>query len=132
MQARSLRCIAALVAVLLGGLLLPAAAPQGADIATDVANWLDTDHLGHGEHQADVVGPAVVIGRSWGWSWSRAVARAAGTALVLVLGAAALLASRPPRPVVAWCLARPDRSRPTARRISPLAARRAPPAPACC
>jgi len=164
MQARSLRRIAALVAVLLAGVILQPtallagteAAPAtpsgaGATIARlaaatiDVAGPGTVDAPGGPGHDVagedatrlivpglDAVGAAAVVGRSSGSSWAQAMARtAACTALGIVAAAAALLANRPRRPVLAWCLVRPDRTRATARHRSPLAARRAPPAPAC-
>jgi hypothetical protein len=83
------------------------------------------------------LGPAFVVGPTWVSAWPWAVARAAGLALGVLVGAAALLAAAETeanraRPLVAWCLVRPDHTRATARRRSPLAARRAPPAPAAC
>jgi len=163
MQARSLRRIAALVAVLLAGVILqptallagteaaPATASgAGATIARLAAATIDVAGpgtvdapSGPGDDVAgedatrlivpglDAVGAAAVVGRSSGSSWAQAMARTACAALGIVAAAAALLANRPRRPVLAWCLVRPDRTRATARHRSPLAARRAPPAPAC-
>ena len=133
MQALGFRLAVVAVAALLAGLLLPATGHDGAFAGSD----------GPGRPVATVEAAAVTVvspalsGRGTVPAWRLALLRAAsavlGIGLALGLALVALVGLRPGLvrpPAPAWVLARPDRAPATARHCSPLAARRAPPAPA--
>jgi hypothetical protein len=126
MQVLWFRLAVVAVAALLAGLLLPATGHDGR---------LD----GPGRPAATVEAAAVTVaspalsGRGTVPAWRLALLRAATAVLGFGLGLLALVGLRPGLvrpPAPAWQLARPDRAPATARHCSPLAARRAPPAPA--
>jgi hypothetical protein len=131
MQALGFRLAVVAVATLLAGLLLPATGHDGGFDGFD----------GPGRPVATVEAAAVTVaspalsGRGTVPAWRLALLRAATALLGFGLGLRLLALVglrpglvRPPAP--AWQLARPDRAPATGRHCSPLAARRAPPAPA--
>ena len=132
MQAVRLRCAAALVAALLAGLLLQADGLLPALAASAVSEAADRS-VEAVEATVDVVAPpAVTSGHGTPtWQWTTIVRSAVlGLAAVAALLAAHRSAHAGAQPVAAWRLVRPDQRPATVRHRSPLAARRAPPAPA--
>lgn len=131
MQARPLRLTVALLAILLAGVLgaapidegQPAGGPEPIPAAATV------EVAGDPALAPSPAGRTGAATAAWRWVTARAIGTLLG--LVGLLVAAAWLALRA-RSSGAWRLVRPERGLPTARHGSPLAARRAPPAPAGC
>lgn len=131
MQVVPVRRIVAVVMLLLAGVFLQVqgvigeVAPVGAGERSAAATTVE------GAHDAalapSVTGRTGASTSMWSWVTARAVAMLLGFVALLV--AAVWLALRA-RSGTSWFLARPERARATTRRRSPLAARRAPPAPA--
>jgi hypothetical protein len=120
----------AVVAVLVAGLVLGTGSvtgPLGGDPSGESPATVEAAH--DPARAPAVSGRASTSIAAWRWVTARAIGTLLG--LVGLLVTAAWLALRA-RSSGAWRLARPERGLPTARHGSPLAARRAPPAPAGC